>query len=351
MSKFDKTKKMKRTLLLATLAFSFLGNAQSLTQANEPAIGETSTMYLCDSFTVNYAGTTGPGVTWDYSNLVGISGQTRLVSVLNATTSPNASDFPSSVKAISVENSLTSYYTSTATERVSQGFVFTEATLGDIVATFSTDNEIVMTYPFALNSTSTDLFSGSVSYVLGVPTSSPLTGNVYSTIDGEGTMLFPGAVSVPNVIRYNIVDTSVATGTLLGDLEIIRNQYEYYTNTSNLPIFTITKLTIQTVGGGTVISEFSLVLSAYVTTEFLSIEEKDEVKFTVYPNPAQNEIKLNGEFSSNAKGQIIDQSGRIVSKFNVLSNAPVDISSLENGMYVLRITDNGRTTSKNVVKR
>ncbi|MBL1278654.1 MAG: T9SS type A sorting domain-containing protein [Fluviicola sp.] len=342
---------MKRTLLLATLAFSFLGNAQSLTSANEPTIGETSNMYLCDSFTVNYAGITGSGVTWDYSNLVGITGQTRLVSVLDATTAPNAADFPTSVKAISVESSMTSYFTSTAADRTSQGFVFNEATLGDIVASFSTDNEVVVTYPFALGSTSTDLFAGTVSYVLGVPTTSPMTGNVYSTIDGQGTMLFPSAVTVPNVIRYNIIDTSVATGTALGDLEIIRNQYEYYSNTTNLPIFTITKLTIQTVGGGTVINEFSLVLSAYVTTNFLSIAEKEEVKFTVYPNPAENEIKINGEFSPNAVGQIIDQSGREVSNFKVINNAPIDISSLENGMYILRITDDNRATSKNIVKR
>ncbi len=341
---------MKRTLLLATLAFSFLGNTQSLTQANEPVIGDNLSMFLCDSFTIDYAGISGTGVTWDYSTLLGIPNQTRLVEALDATTAANAADFPSSVKAIKVESSMNSYITSTATERTSQGFVFNEPSLGDVVAKFSTDNEILLTYPFSFGSVSTDNFAGTVSYVLGTPTTSPMTGNVYSTIDGQGTMLFPGAITVPNVLRYHIIDTSVVTGTFLGDLEIIRNQFEYYISTSNLPIFTISKLTIQVVGGAEPINEFSLVLSSYAPSGYLAIEENNSIDFSVYPNPSTDLVTIRGEFSD-ATGQVIDQSGRVLSSFNVSNNTTVDVSSYENGVYFLRITDNDKTTTKTIVKK
>ena len=353
MSKFDKTKKMKRTLLLATLAFSFLGNAQSLTSSNEPAIGETASMFLCDSFTIDYASITGTGVTWDYSNLVGITGQTRLVSVLDATTAPNAADFSTSVKAISVESSMTNYITSTASDRTSQGFVFNEPSLGDVVAVFSSDPEVLMTYPFAFGSTSTDVFSGSVNYTFGgIPQTSSLTGNVTSEIDGQGTMNFPSGITVNNVIRYHIIDSSTILAVpILGDLEIIRNQFEYYASTSNLPIFSVSKLTIQAVGSTTPINEFSLVLSSYAPAGWLAIEDTKTVDFSVYPNPTNDNVTISGEFGSDAKGEIIDQSGRTLSSFNVSNHSVADLSSLESGVYFLRITDNGSSITKNIVKK
>ena len=340
---------MKRTLLFAALSFSLLGNAQSLTQANEPAIGETSNMYLCDSFTVAYDGIVGTGVTWDYTGLVGITGQTRLVSVLDATTHANAADFPTSTKVISVESSMSSFINSTATERVSQGFVFNEPSLGDIVSKFDVDNEIVVTYPFAYGSTLTDIFSGDVT--TGQTGTTATTGVTYATIDGQGTLNLPFSVSIPNVIRYKIIDTSYTTVLLLGDLEIIRRQYEYYDlANNNLPILTLSKLTIQAPGSTTPISDLSLVLSAYVTAEFLSISENKAIDFRVYPNPSKDIVNINGNFSQNAIGKIIDQSGRILSSFEVNDNATIDLSSFENGMYFLKIIDNELSTTKTLIK-
>ena len=343
---------MKKTLLLTTLSFSLIGNSQSLTQANEPVIGETASMYLCDSFTVTNAAVTGPAVTWDYTNLVGIFGETRDVDVINPTSSANAADFPSSSKAIAVESSMTSFFSSSAAERVSEGFIFNEVALGHVIAKFDGDSERLMTYPFVYGNSQTDNFSGSVNYVLGFPQSSALTGTVYSEIDGQGTLNLPLGVSLPNVIRYKIVDSSYTTVIGIGDLEILRHQYEYYDITnSNLPVLSISRLIIQIVGSGSPISDFSLVLSAYPTSEFLSINEEDQFDFNVYPNPASNNITINGEFTSDATGQIIDQAGRVISTFNVSNNNSVDISALEMGSYFVKITDNNSSVTKTIVKK
>ncbi|MFT6982162.1 MAG: hypothetical protein ACJAUD_000929, partial [Crocinitomicaceae bacterium] len=65
---------MKKILLSTFLFASVTVNAQ-MTSANEPAIGETSNMFLCDSFTVNLDAVSGVGVTWDYTSVVGYPGE------------------------------------------------------------------------------------------------------------------------------------------------------------------------------------------------------------------------------------------------------------------------------------
>ena len=45
-----KIRTMKKQLLIASLAITSILNAQSLTQTNEPTVGQSSTMYLCDWF-------------------------------------------------------------------------------------------------------------------------------------------------------------------------------------------------------------------------------------------------------------------------------------------------------------
>ena len=345
---------MKKTLLLAAVSISLFGGAQTLTQADEAAIGTNNNMFLCDSFTVDYAALIGTGITWDYSNLVGISGQTRNIGVIDATTSANASDFPSSTFAFEVENSVTSFYNSTSASKVSQGFVFDEPTLGLVVAKFDTDDEVVITYPFAYGNTSVDTYAGSVDYTLGgAPSNSNLTGTSHASIDGVGTLNLPQSVSLTNVIRYKIVDTTTMLNVpLIGDIEIIRRQFEYFDLANgNLPVLTLTKMTIQTLGATTPISEQQLVLSQYAPVLWLGLNDQASFDFEVFPNPTQGNIVINGEFSNEATANIVDQSGRVLAHFSVSNGMSVDISDYENGMYFLQITDQSVSTTKTIVKK
>ncbi len=345
---FEKRRNMKKLVLILSLFISFIGNAQ-LNQTNEPAINESTNMFFCDSFTVEYAGITGPAVIWDYTNLVGLTGEMRMMTMLDATLTPDAASFPSSTKALEIESFITSYFSSSATERVSQGFQFTEPSFGNVIAKFNTDAETVITYPFAYGNSLIDVFSGEVISAIGT---NPLTGKVNATIDGEGTLNLPLGISLPNVIRYHIVDTSFTTVLGLGDLEIIRRQYEYYDLANgNLPVLLFTKIIIQNPGASAPISELSLVLSEYPTSLFAELEENPSINFSVYPNPAIDNISIDGKFSINATGIIIDQSGRIISSFELNNENTIDISSLASGLYQLTIIDNGARTSKTIVKK
>ncbi|MBL4862642.1 MAG: T9SS type A sorting domain-containing protein [Crocinitomicaceae bacterium] len=343
---------MKKGLLFTGLLISSMASAQSLTQANEPAIGATSNMFLCDSFATNYDAVTGTGVTWDYSPLLGYTGETRNVTVVDAATTPDAASFPGATKAFQVENSVMTYFSSTATDRISQGFKFTEATIGEVLATFTADPLTMVTYPFANGNSLTDSYNGNINYDFGGgPQSSPVTGNASAWIDGEGTLLLPNNVSLTNVIRYKSIDTSLTSiPPLLNDLEIIRIQYEYYDHSvQNLPVFIHSTVILQT--PTSLIDMATLVLSKYETTAFVGTSEKAAIDFNVYPNPARNSVKITGELGADAVGSILDQSGRKLSTMSISNGQTIDISNLSEGIYFLKIESNGHSTTKRIVKK
>jgi hypothetical protein len=330
---------------------SFSVSSQSLTQANEASVGENLIMYVCDSID-DYSNNQGTGVTWDYSSLVGIAGQTRVVSIDDPASTVNTSSFPTSTFAISAGSLLASYYTSTSTQRMSQGFVFSEPTLGDVVVKFDTDEAKVMDYPFSNGSMVTDNFEGQLNFTLsGIPQISALTGTVYSSIDGQGTLVLPGLTTIEDVIRYKIIDTTYTDIIILGGIEIIRIQYEYYdiTNTS-LPIFSHTTLIAKQTGSSSPISTQTLVLSSIETDEFLAVNKINKLEVSVYPNPTDNEIKLNGNFSPNAIATIYDQSARIMISTNVSNESILNTSSLDTGIYMVKIQDNEETATIKIVK-
>jgi hypothetical protein len=342
---------MKKPLLFTFLLASTMASAQ-MTSANEPSIGETSTMFLCDSFAVNLDGITGSAVTWDYSSLLGYYGETRTVDVVDPATTAYASDFTSSTKAFQVESALITYFSSTASDRTSQGFMFSEASLGDVVATYDggANDQVMVTYPFANGNYLTDTYTGTVDYNYnGFPVNESMNGNAYAWVDGEGTLLLPNSVSVANVIRYKSIDTAFTTAPIIGAVELVRTQYEYYDYASqNLPVFIHTTIAMAQ-PGGLPLAEVSMVLSKY-EANYLSVDEVNEVEFDVYPNPASNNVVVKGDLSADAVATIIDQSGRIILTTEIVNGQSIDISSLTNGIYMITIQDNGFVSTKSIVK-
>lgn len=334
---------MKKGLLIASIITLSQGLNAQVTQANEPIIGAMENMYLCDSNTNNMNGVTGAAATWDYSNLAMYAGETRTITQLDATLAPNASDFPSSTTAFAIEGLLTTYSSSTATERTSQGFVYNEPSLGDVLAKWSTDEAVMITYPFAFGNTSTDNFSGNVDGVPGGPY--PAIGTVTTTIDGTGTMMFPSAVTVTGVTRIKTITDADLT-TFLGDVNVKLTQYDYYDYAnSNLPIFTLTNVVI--FGGPiTTAMETQLVLSKYPGA-IVGLNEAEEVKFSMYPNPATDELTVTGEFSE-ASMTVINSVGQVVISKSINSGEKVNVSELNSGLYLVKIEKDGVTTVKNL---
>lgn len=338
---------MNKKLLFASLFLAGTSFGQTLTQANEPAIGASSNMYFCDSSSSvdSYANVTGTGVTWDYSTLRAYDGERRLVSVVAPSTTTQASDFPTATKAVVMENLLTTYWTSTATERTSTGFVYIEPSLGTVIAKYDDDAQLLVNYPFALNNTIADAYEGSLSFTFnGLPMNPDALGKSHSKIDGTGTLKLNGSTTINNVIRYVITDTLNATVDIVLqtiDIQMVKQQYEYYDANGGMPLFIHSTAKIQQQGSSQPISQYRVFLNSVQPDAVLSVEKAEKVNFSIYPNPAKENITVSGNFNNSA-ARIVDQSGReVMNLSSVTSGQTIQVNELEKGIYFLVLTSNG----------
>lgn len=327
---------MKKLILLVAVISSLNGLAQ-FTQTNEPVIGNGETLFVIDSAAVNYEGVTGSGVTWDYSFYGGYGSISRVVTVLDPAFTSNASDFSNSTQAIDIQNATTDYFSSTASQRVGQGYVFTEQTFGEVKLVFDTDEATLMNYPMNVGDIVTDTYQGTLYFSFsGLPQSPPASGSVTASVDGQGTLKLANGADFPNVLRYKLIDTASATLPLVGDVQVIRRQFEYYDHSSStLPLFIHTYLSV-TQSNGSVLAEISNVLSSVDPLEYVSIGEDESLTLQVYPNPAMN--YLNIEANEVFDYTIFNASGVLVSTGNSsLLKTKLDISALNTGVYFVKI--------------
>jgi len=332
---------MKLNLLLATSLITGAAFGQ-FTQANEPTIGTTLNMFVLDSNAVNYSTATGATATWDYSTTPGISGATKTVSVVTPASTTNGASYSSSTKAIDIPGFMTNYITSSASSRISQGFVFDGGALaGTVQVIFSGDQEILMNYPFALNTTLTDAFAGTAETSLG---SFPTTGNATATVDGTGTLKLNSATTLSNITRYKLSDHASANTGVFGNILMDRVQYEYYDLANpGLPLFIHSELTI-TIGGTPTVQH--LVMSSVVPDEFLGLSENDKATFGLYPNPANESVVISG-LSGNETISIVDLAGRtVLTTQNTGTSQVVNVSDFNAGVYHVVVIANGNKTVK-----
>jgi hypothetical protein len=90
-----------------------------------------------------------------------------------------------------------------------------------------------------------------------------------------------------------------------------------------------------------------------VSVSKLSIAELNSNDFTIYPNPAQNEINVqfNQGTTPNYLLQLMDLNGRIISRFEVKNNIEkINTKDLDRGVYLILIQNNlGMTVQKIVL--
>ena len=343
---------MKKRLLFAALLLTGTSFGQGLTLANEPAVGASASMFLCDSNVTNYANITGSGVTWDYSTISGYAGDMRTITIADPTTTANTLDFPGATKAIVIENFLTTYWTSTATERNSSGFVFNEPTFGEVKAIFDVDAQKLAEYEFSLNDQVNDVFNGTLYFTFsGAPLSPSASGKSFSKIDGSGTLKLNSSTTLTNVIRCITIDTLNTVVPLFNDIQLIRAQYEYYQlSAGNMPVFTHTSAKITVPDGAQPLTEFTVVLSSVQPDNFASVKENAKVNFSVYPNPAKESLTVSGDFTGSS-AKIVDQSGREIKTISsVTPGTVIQLNELQKGIYFLVLNTNGISSVEKFTK-
>jgi hypothetical protein len=346
---------MKKQLLTVAL---MLGNytmiTAQFTQANEPSLGLTKTMYLLDSSTIDYANVVGTSAVWDYSLAVdepSVASSARTVSIVTPAAAGAGTNYAGATKAFQFEGFVTQFFSSTATERVSQGFEFNEATLGLVKAKFSTNTEQMFVYPMAQAATFTDAVSGSLEFTLsGLPQTPPCTGEVKVTYDGYGTLKLPDGSIVSNVSRVKTRDSVNAVidlGFIQITVDMIRLQFEYFDLANqNLPIFMHSHVLVFQDGGSVPILNLTVVLSEKSS---VGINELGFENLVIYPNPATDVLTVSGIETNAAVVTVTDQLGRVVASQNANGTAATfDVSSLEAGVYVVTINVDGNSVTRMV---
>ena len=77
------------------------------------------------------------------------------------------------------------------------------------------------------------------------------------------------------------------------------------------------------------------------------IEELDDIEVTVYPNPVQNTLRIEG-IAGGAMVRLITMSGRIVDQG--VEKDQFDMRSLNKGIYLLQVVTDGEVETFKVIK-
>ncbi|HCB63236.1 MAG: hypothetical protein A2W93_11305 [Bacteroidetes bacterium GWF2_43_63] len=88
-----------------------------------------------------------------------------------------------------------------------------------------------------------------------------------------------------------------------------------------------------------------------IEVQHLSVPEASQLQLSVYPNPADNIIKIGDINSSDiAQFEVFDMQGKLL-LHGQYSESGIDISSLENGMYLLKLKSGDSTGIARIVKQ
>lgn len=337
---------MKRYLLLASTLFLGVSLNAQFTFDNSPAIGDGTTLYLMDSLAPSYSEIVGEGVTWDYSNYGGYAGETRAVTIFDATETEFHEEYPGATAAMDLEGMLLTFYSNNEDERISQGFVFSEPSFGDVVVTLDEDPQTLYEYPFDFGDGFDDTYAGSTE-MMGMPAA--LSGSSTVSVDGKGTLIL-AENEYEDVLRYRIADVGTVE-SLIGPLELVRTQYEYYDHSDgNLPVFVYSSITIYQQGGTEPFMEMFVVMGKDQPAFTVGLEENVLAQAVVYPNPATDVLTINLPASVEKADVIItDALGREVYKAELGVTNTIDVSTFNKGTYSARISNGDYVTVKNIV--
>lgn len=80
------------------------------------------------------------------------------------------------------------------------------------------------------------------------------------------------------------------------------------------------------------------------------VNENNSLQFSLYPNPSKGMLFVNPADAGAYTVEVFDQTGKaLVSVANVKGNQTLDLTGLANGLYMARITANGKQTTKRIL--
>lgn len=178
------------------------------------------------------------------------------------------------------------------------------------------------------------------------------TGLVYE-VDPSGTTIWSKSNSgtIPQAHRYSACylfgtpDTPTITQTGNTLSSSTGSAYQWYLNGVALSGATAQTIDV-TVNGTYQVAVLNGTCSSALSNAIdmtVGVNEISQIEFNVFPNPAQDQIQLNG-IPSNSIIQIIDYTGRVVK--SVANTKVVELGDLPNGAYIVKVNQNNAFGTK-----
>lgn len=340
---------MRNLFLTLTILFCFqISWGQEFNFSLEPTIGMSRTYYVLDSFAPAYDISVGTSTYWDYSTTGGIPNKTTQLTIEDPSTSEFGEDYPTSNKMMRIEGYYSTFLLNDTVKRKSLGFVVEDTDVGDVKTVFSNDAQILMRYPFGYDSLIMDGYLGNISFDFnGNPQSQSCYGQSVSHFDGKGSFVTPDGMTIENVSRWSLKDTTIAVIPQLGEIQMIHHQYEYYDfdNNDTLPIFIHSRATIYSGFPDPIMDEMR-VLSKFPATATASLEENQN-EFRLFPNPAKGSLTIHSENSTH-RFVISDSFGRVILS-DLSPNQQIDVTNVASGVYFIGMQNHSSRTLQRLI--
>jgi Secretion system C-terminal sorting domain len=337
---------MKKLLLITFITAGISAIAQpTFTSADMIKLsGESYSDYNIDTAGIS-EGASGPNQNWNFN--ITTTGNAFVSNVIAASSAPSNTHFPSADIAITTGNmpigpGTYSFYEQNTSQSLSLGDLnYTIPSNYDTSKYF--DPLVYEKYPFTYLTT----FSDSAVQLISAPPGFPFSGSI--TIlenviyDAYGTLTINNQV-FSNVLRRADVDTVVIDFGFISSTSLLK-AYSWYQLGNKNPLLVITYSND---------SANNLVKSAKINGSIvtgLNYNLKN-TELKIYPNPAQNELKISNAIKGSTFYEIKDLSGKTIAsdQLNTISKT-IDIKALSEGMYILELKSNDKILTKKFVKR
>ncbi|MCC6370430.1 MAG: T9SS type A sorting domain-containing protein [Bacteroidia bacterium] len=344
---------MKKTVftLFLLASISEINLAQSLTKAEqEPVVGDLYATKAYDS-TLAVPKSVGINQNWNFSSLV----QTTLTAssaYISTTSLPSTSLLPGATLAEDLGGGEYNVYKSTTTPASQFELIGRISVTGNTANVLKyTNTSILYTWPMTSTTSFTDNYNGTV---IGMPGS--YTGTKTVAVTGSGSITMPNGTNYGNILQVKTNEkmvTSVSISTFNISYTTNITMYEYFHPTQKFPLI---RVTYEINYDGINPADTSVLIDVNTNINVGIKKETNLILYTLYPNPAKNELnmKLDNPSNQNCFLTIENMEGKFVKSFDLGNDNRIEtklsIEELPPGIYFVKTKQGDNWSVKKIQK-
>lgn len=311
-------------------------SAEAQTINNAPQIGDSFSGKIHKVAGIS-EGNAGTSQVW---NINVIDSATYTLSYVAPSSTPYSGTFTSSNLASTENNSDYTFFTTTANDMVIDG-------IGSPATTFAYANTVkFFEFPCSYGTNFTDNFTAT--FTSGGNTIYR-SGNITFNADASG-VLNTSFGSFTNVLRIKTVQNINDSMNIMGNPVVtntVSTTYNFMDPAYKHPLFQVIYNVVTVMGNTTTVK----MVRTHDPNSNSIVEPTKENLFSVFPNPAKNNITVQYRNTTTAHITISDITGKVVLLHQINGNKPnsIDISHLDKGMYFISVSNEKENFTKKLI--